>query len=241
MSNGCRVRVSGPFWPRMWMGSATSWPLRVTPCRSGTGTCGCWRRSAVGWPGGVCRLTELTPEGLEDFLDGRRREGYHHALSMRAVMPLMGYLRGVGAAPGPLVAPASGALEVVVEDYRRYLLSERALTPTVAGKYTRLARAFLTEAVHAGAGLSELSAAVVTGYVVRECRGRPAGSAKHLVTGLRSVLGFLFLAGHINEPLALAVPSVAHWGAGSLPRALSPDTVIALAASCDSAHPGWAA
>ena len=81
---------------------------------------------------------------------------------------------------------------------------------------------------------------------------RPIGSAKHLVTGLRSVLGFLVLAGHIGEPLAVAVPAVAHWGAGGLPRALSPDAVAALVASCDretlgglrdrailSCWPGW--
>jgi integrase len=74
---------------------------------------------------------------------------------------------------------------------------------------------------------------VVTGYVVRGCSERPIGSAKHLVTALRSVLGFLFLAGHIGEPLAFAVPAVAHWGAGSLPRALSPDVVAALVGSCD--------
>jgi integrase len=32
----------------------------------------------------------------------------------------------------------------------------------------------------------------------------------------------------------MAVPSVAHWGAGSLPRALRPEAVAALLASCDS-------
>ena len=30
-------------------------------------------------------VAELTPDLLEEFLDARRREGYHHALSMRAV------------------------------------------------------------------------------------------------------------------------------------------------------------
>ena len=75
----------------------------------------------------------------------------------------------------------------------------------------------------------------MTGYVVTQCRGCPPGSAKFLVTALRSVLRFLFLAGHTRCQLASAVPTVAHWGAGSLPRALSPQTVAALLASCDSA------
>src|SRR6266487_1913152 len=154
-------------------------------------------------------VAELTPDRLEDFLDARRGEGYHHALSMRAITPLMEYLRAVGAAPGSDATPVRGALDMVVADYRRYLLSERALTPPVVDRYTRLAREFLAPMVQAGGlQLGELSAAAVSGYVVRECSGRPAGSANHLVTGLRSVLGFLFLAGRVGEPLALAVPGV---------------------------------
>src|SRR2546430_15197568 len=50
-----------------------------------------------------------------------------------------------------------------------------------------------------------------------------------------SVLRFLFLTGHTRHQLAFAVPTVAHWGAGSLPRALSPQAVAALLASCDPA------
>ena len=77
---------------------------------------------------------ELTPGRLEEFLEARRREGYHHALSVRAVMPLMGYLRALGVAPPPGVL-VTGKADLVVEEYRRYLLSERALTPAVVGEY----------------------------------------------------------------------------------------------------------
>jgi site-specific recombinase XerD len=178
---------------------------------------------------------ELTPARLEEFLEVRRGEGYRHALSMRAVMPLMEYLRGLGAAAQPGGVPVTGALDVVVEDYHCHLLNERALTATVARKYTRMAREFLESYEQAGGfEMGELSAASVIDYVVRECRGRSAGSAKHRVTGLRSLLGFLFLAGHTSRELASAVPTIAHWGAGSLPRALSSDAVAALAASCDT-------
>jgi integrase/recombinase XerD len=103
----------------------------------------------------------LTPDLLEDFLDERRREGYHHALSRRAEMPLMEHLRALAAAPCPSVADPAGVLDLVVADFRRYLLCERALTPVVAGKYMRLARAFLTATVQAGGPLGELSAAAL--------------------------------------------------------------------------------
>jgi site-specific recombinase XerD len=177
---------------------------------------------------------QLSIPRLVEFLGARRREGYHHALSIRAVMPLISYLRRLGVAvrPEPMVA---GTVDLVAGEYRRYLVSERALTDQVAGKYTRLAREFLAVCEERGGpGVGGLSAAWVTGYVVAQCRGRPPGSAKFVVTALRSLLRFLFLAGHTRCQLASAVPAVAHWGAGSLPRALSPQMVAALLASCDT-------
>jgi integrase/recombinase XerD len=151
-------------------------------------------------------------------LKARCREEHHHALSIQAVMPLVRHLRWAGVAAVPPEAGAGGgALEPVVEEYRRYLVSERALTAAVVCKYTRLAREFLAACERGGGrGLDGLSAAWVTDDVVAQCRGRAPGSVKFLVTGLRSVLGFLFLTGRTPCQLACAVPMVAHRGAGSL-------------------------
>jgi site-specific recombinase XerD len=233
MSNGCRVRVTGPLavYVDGFREELAAQGYTVQPRDRNLRTLAHVSR----WMASKgLSVGELTSSRLEEFLEARRRDGYHHALSMRAVTPLTEYLHALGVAPRPEVVAVTGALELVVEDYRRYLLNERALTPTVVGKYTRVAREFLASCEQAGGfEMSELSAASVTDYVVRECHGRPAGSAKHLVTGLRSLLGFLFLAGHTSGELTSAVPTVAHWGAGSLPRALSPDAVAALGASCD--------
>ena len=57
-----------------------------------------------------------------------------------------------------------------------------------------------------------------------------------LVTGLRSLLRFTFLAGYTPRQLAGAVPHAAH-GAGSLPRALDAAVVAGLLASCDRRTP----
>jgi len=179
---------------------------------------------------------QLSIARLEEFLQARRREGYRHALSIRSVMPLVCYLRRVGVAAVPGEPAAGGAVGFLAAQYRGYLVSERAVTAPVAGQYTRLAREFLAACGQPGGpGLAGLPAAWVTEYVVAQCRGRPPGSAKFVVTALRSLLRFLFLAGHTRCQLASAVPTVAHWGAGSLPRALSPQTVAALLASCDPA------
>src|SRR2546429_7174567 len=47
---------------------------------------------------------QLSAARLEEFVEARRREGYHHALSIRAVMPLISYLRRLGV--GELTAEA---------------------------------------------------------------------------------------------------------------------------------------
>jgi integrase/recombinase XerD len=239
MSTACRVRVTGPL--AMY---ADAFRADLAARGYGAGSADRNLRTLAHvsrWMDGRgLSVSQLSAARLEEFLEARRGEGYHHALSIRAVMPLVSYLRRAGVAAVPLAAGAGGGpLERVIEEYRRYLISERALTATVVRKYTRLAREFLTACAQGdGPGLDGLSAAWVTDYVVAQCRGRPPGSAKFVVTGLRSVLGFLFLTGRTRCQLAGAVPMVAHWGAGSLPRALKPQAVAALLASCDTATLG---
>ncbi len=236
MSTACGVRVTGPLamYADGFRADLAAQGYAVEPANRNLRTMAHVSR----WMDGQGLLAgQLSIARLEEFLGVRRREGYRHALSIRAVMPLVSYLRRVGvAAVPPEPAAGSGVLDLVVGEYRRYLVTERALTPDVVRRYARLAREFLVACEQPdGPGLSELPASAVTDYVVAQCRGRPPGSAKFLVTALRSLLGYLYLAGHTRCQLAGAVPAVAHWGAGSLPRALSPQAVAALLASCDIA------
>jgi integrase/recombinase XerD len=233
MSTACRVRVTGPL--AMYAdGFRADLAARGYAAGSADRNLRTLAHVSRWMDGQGLSAGQLSVARLEEFLETRRGEGYHHALSIRAVMPLVSYLRRAGVAAVPPQAGAGGALEQVAGEYRRYLVSERALTAAVVRRYTGLAREFLAACEQDdGQGLDGLSAAWVTDYVVAQCRGRAPGSAKFLVTGLRSLLGYLFLTGRTRCQLAGAVPMVAHWGAGSLPRALSPQTVAALLASCD--------
>jgi integrase/recombinase XerD len=237
MSTACRVRVTGPL--AMYAdGFRADLAARGYAAGSADRNLRTLAHASRWMDDQRLSAGQLSVARLEEFLAARRREGYHHALSIRAVMPLVGYLRGVGVGvPGP--AAGSSTVDRLAGEYRRYLAGERALTAQVTARYTRLAREFLSACLQPGGpGLAGLPAAWVTDYVVAQCRGRPPGSAKFLVTGLRSVLGFLFLTGRTRGQLAGAVPMVAHWGAGSLPRALKPQAVAALLASCDTATLG---
>ena len=94
MNEGCRVRVTGPlagyvdgFRDEL---AAQGYTVQVRDRQLRM------LAHVSRWMAGQgLSVAELTPELLEDFLDERRREGYHHALSRRAVMPLMEHVRAV--------------------------------------------------------------------------------------------------------------------------------------------------
>ena len=175
---------------------------------------------------------DLTSSRVAEFLDQRRAEGYRLELSQRGLLPLLGYLRGLGVAPGLSQPVASTPVEVMMEHYRSYLEAERGLAASSVKRYEGPARLFLSERAD-GLHLGGLTAGEVTDFVVRECRGRRTGSAKVLVTALRSLLRFLFLEGFVSCPLAQAVPTATGWADRSFPQPLSANEVAALLASCD--------
>jgi site-specific recombinase XerD len=177
---------------------------------------------------------DLTVERVEAFLEVRRVEGYTCWLSRRGLAPLLDYLRGQGVVPMPVVVVTP--LEALLADYHAYLVDERGLVRATVRHHESVARLFLAERCRArdgGLRLEDLTAADVAAFVAAECPRRSVGSAKILVTGLRSLLRFLHVAGRGPGPLASAVPAVAGWRGGSLPRALPVTQVRRLLASCD--------
>jgi site-specific recombinase XerD len=174
---------------------------------------------------------ELNDEGLQAFLAVRSGQGYTCWLSLRGLAPLLGCLRRLGVVPAPTPPARSGPAEELLAKYRAYLAGERGLVASTVRVYEAEARQFLAR-TPAG-DLHDLTAGEVTGFVVDECATRLTGSAKMLVTALRSLLRWLLLTGRIDSDLAQVVPGVAGWRLGSLPRALDPAQVRALLACCD--------
>ena len=178
---------------------------------------------------------ELTSDVVERFLAERRAAGYTNYVTARAMAPLLGYLRGLGVAPAASPRVAVGAVEVLLADYREYLAVERALTADTIEGYVLAVRPFLDGRMRVGGelDLAGLAVADVVAFVVARCPAQSRGAAKMTVTGLRSLLGFLHLRGVVSGPLAEAVPSTASWRLSGVPRALEPEQLDALLASCD--------
>jgi len=176
----------------------------------------------------------LTPEVSGRFLAARRAAGYSLYLSPKALAPLLGYLRRLGAVPQALAPVPAGPADVLLDRYRRYLVTERGLGAETAAGYAAKVRPFLDARREAGGlDLAGLTAAEVTAFVVVACPAMRKGTAKLTVTALRSLLGWLHVAGEIPGPLAWAVPAVAAWRLAALPSPLEPGQVTAMLASCD--------
>ena len=178
-------------------------------------------------------VSELTLPVCELFAADRRAGGSRNLFTVKALAPILGYLGDIGesrSAPDPVLDP----VEVLLQEYGRYLSGERGLSVSTAEVYVRLVRPFLaTHHGPDGTGLAGLSSADVTGFVLASAPGRAVASAKLMVTALRSFLKFLHVQGRTPLPLADAVPSVAGWRLAPLPRGLEPDDVRRLLTGCD--------
>jgi integrase/recombinase XerD len=172
---------------------------------------------------------------VEQFLRTRRAEGYAHLRSARALSPLLAHLRGLGVVPTPAAAVLSTPIEAVLERYSVYLFEERGLSSSSVRNYVGVARLFLSdrEAAAGALELEGLTTAAVSEFVLGECRRCSVGSAKCMVTRLRSLLRFLYVEGLTERALAAAVPAVASWRLASLPKAIDARAVARLLGSCD--------
>lgn len=151
---------------------------------------------------------------------------------------LLGYLRGLGVLPEPEVPVLSDPVDRLLSEFAEYLVRERGLAAgsSTVRDYRRVARLFLSGRVGRDGGLELLTAGDVTGFVLAECRRLgSARSGKLIVTVLRGLLRFLYLEGLTASDLTGAVPLVAGWRGASLPKALDPEHVRRMLASCDRA------
>jgi integrase/recombinase XerD len=177
---------------------------------------------------------DLSPERVDEFVAARRAAGYVNYLTPRALVALLEYLRDVGVVP-PAGDPVLSEVEELLVSYRAWLCSERGLAAVTTRNYADMVRPFVASRLNGARalGLRSLAAGDVLSFVLAECPHRRPGSAKLLVTALRSLLGYLHVEGVIARPLAPVVPSVAGWRLAGLPRGLAGEQVRALFDSCD--------
>lgn len=179
-------------------------------------------------------LSDLSEVQVNRFMGDRRAAGVRKLKTPKALSHILHHLRGLGLVPNPEALKELGPGGPILDQYRRFLRSERGLSGTTVHRYVDCLRPFLDARIQdGGLDLASLTSADVTSFVVAWCPSRNTGVAKVTLTALRSFLGFLHLDGVTERPLAPAVPSVLHRRLAGLPKGLERDQVRRLLAACD--------
>jgi len=179
------------------------------------------------------QVGDVGEEAAGAFLRARRAEGYHAHLQLASLLPLLTYLRGLGVIV-PARPPVLSPVERELERFRSYLLVERGLTAAGARGYVTMVRPFVADRVGAaGVDPARVTAAEVTSFLVAATSRLGGKTVQRSASALRALLRFWHLDGVLAASLAEAVPKVAH-RAPQLPRALAPEQVTAMLASCDT-------
>ena len=234
MAGRSGVVVAGPLEPFV-VGFAAELarqgfkPVPVRQQLELTADLSCWLVAEGLGPGGLSSLAAAR------FVSARRAAGRRSHVTVRALAPLLAYLRELGVAPAASAPVPAGAVEELLACFRRYLERERGLVPAAAHGYVQKVRPFLARFDGPGGlELDRVDVVEVRAFVVDVCPRLGRRAAELTVVALRSLLRFLHLDGKLERSLVDAVPSVAGWRLSGLPKRLEPGQVQALLRSCDT-------
>lgn len=149
-----------------------------------------------------------------------------------ALRELLAVLRESGACR-PLALDAGSAHQQLLNEYRRYLITERGLAERTIEHYSEAAQAFLvSRAADDARPVEGWNAADVLTFVQRRSAYRPPVHMQQLCTGLRAFLRYLCFRGHIECDLSKYIPRIARWRLATLPKFLSAEQVRRMLLGC---------
>ncbi len=176
---------------------------------------------------------QLDEDAMTMFLAVRRADGAAKVAGLRAMRPLLSYLRELGVTPA--AEPAQSPLAALLGEYRTWMVRERGLAASTVLRYQNTARRFLEQhaVVDGVLNVAGLTGADVNAFLLGECGRVSAGSAKGRVGELRAVLRFVYLQGLTPLRLGTAVPPVGGWRLATLPPTMNTCDVQLLLDGCD--------
>lgn len=171
-----------------------------------------------------------------EFVADRARVGLSRALTVRSLNPLIEFLvvRGLMQQPVEPQAAEDCAAGVLLERFGRFLRVERGLgNGTVAGYLGAVGPFVMSRRSGDGLDLAGITADDVFAFLTEVCPGRSRGAAGVTATAMRSLLGWLFLTGGIDRPLAEVVPRVGSWKLAGLVEPVAAADLTRMLATCD--------
>lgn len=173
----------------------------------------------------------LTEEVVRAFVAERRAVTWK-LRSERALVPLLGYLRVLGVAPGPSPGVASTPAEALLQRFGRFLSTERGLAPATVRSYLSLVRPFVLAHAGRSGGWASLGPGDVDEFIVARAATDRPGSVGVRANALRALLRWMWQERLVAASLPgavgrVAAPSTATFG----PAALDTEAVAGLFAA----------
>ena len=176
----------------------------------------------------------LNSQVVDRFLRLRRRQQRIRRGEPKTLARLLAMLRQKGVVKQHQPPVADNARTRITNEFRRYLLQERGLSPSTLLNYVPVVEQFLAERFHnAAPNFAMIRAPHVTGFVLRHAHQLSPVRAGLMVTALRSFFRYLRHRGVIATDLAACVPTVPNWSLSTLPRFLPAAAVERILECCD--------
>jgi len=162
-------------------------------------------------------LAGLTGEVAGEYAAVRRERV--QLRSERALWPVLGYLRELGAVPPAAVVVPREPVDVLLARFGGWLSRERGLAPATVSSYLHQARPFADACAGQFGGLTAVQ---VTVLATEGAAGLRPRSAQVRANAVRALLRFAWLEGLTAVPLAEFVGSFAAPAGPAVPKGLSP-------------------
>lgn len=130
------------------------------------------------------------------------------------------------------LVPAAGHEPVppLIQSFEKWMRKHRNVASSTLGNYRLQLRRFVATV---GDDPGRYDATAIRAFILVQSQRTGPSCAKSAVTSVRMLLRYLTLTGQCAPELIGAVPTIAHWKLGPLPRYLPPEFVDRMVASCD--------
>jgi site-specific recombinase XerC len=182
-------------------------------------------------------VQDLTDERALAFIRHRVRMGHTALYSVRAMEPLLRFLRGIGAVPAAAPVLDESPVARFAGEFAAYLARDRGLAATTIHIYTVHVRRFVEEECPR-LDWSRLTATEVARFLLRSSRRKGMPTCIQIGSALRALLRYLHVQGEVPAHLRWSLQPVAHWRLASIPKALDASQVRRLLASFDDSPVG---
>ena len=151
-----------------------------------------------------------------------RRVTYSSMRSQRALVPLLTYLRQVGAGVPPTVVVVSTApAALLLERFSRYLSAERGLATATVRSYVSQVSPFVAAFRPDQVGVVSVTARQVADFVTARAGGCRPGSVAVGANALRALLRWMWRERNIAVDLSGSVGTMCRPSGATVPKALS--------------------